>query len=76
MEVIMSYFTQKFDRYFGQLGNNDLRDININDIYEKVKALSSSGKSILEQEIIDVSLGMTEYLKLHNSNHTQQKTYQ
>ena len=69
----MSYFTEKFDGYFGKLSNNDLAAININDILVKVKTLSASGKSMIEQEVIEVSIGMTEYLKLHNSTHTQQK---
>lgn len=66
----MSYFTDKFDGYFGKLSYNDLKTININDILAKVKTMSVISKLKIEQEVIIVSIGMTEYLKLHNSNHT------
>jgi hypothetical protein len=67
MEAAMSYFTEKFDGYFGELSNNELIAININDILAKVKTLSTSGKLKIEQEVIEVSIGMTEHLKIHNS---------
>jgi hypothetical protein len=67
METAMSYFTEKFDGYFGKLSNNELIAININDILAKVNTFSTYGKLKIEQEVIEVSIGMTEHLKVHNS---------
>jgi hypothetical protein len=67
METEMSYFTEKFDGYFGKLSNNELIAINIDDILAKIKTLSTCGKLKIEQEVIEVSIGMTEHLKIHHS---------